>query len=78
MNNSGSDKRELFTMKQALETLPHDMMMTIHHIIIYFNEWVDKVVPVVPMIMLTTLDQNKDAKQVNLNNNGDGNTDSNN
>ena len=69
MNNSGSDKRELFTMKQALETLPHDIMMTVHNVIIYFNDWQDKVYPVVPMIMLTTLDKNKDAEQVNLNNN---------
>ena len=35
MNNSGSDKRELFTMKQALETMPHDMMMVLHNTIIY-------------------------------------------
>jgi len=68
MNNSGSDKRELFTMKQALETLPHDMMMTVHNTIIYFNGWQDKVVPVVPMILLTTLDKNTDAKETNMNN----------
>lgn len=68
MNNSGSDKRELFTMKQALETLPHDMMMTIHYTIIFFNGWEDKVEPVVPMIILTTLDKKSDAKEANLNN----------
>lgn len=72
MNNSGSDKRELFTMKQALETLPHDMMMPVHYTIIYFNAWEDKVYPDVPMILLTTLDKNTDAKQV-TNDNGQAN-----
>ena len=81
MNNSGSDKRELFTMKQALETLPHDMMMTLHNTVIWFNGWEEKVVPVVPMIMLTTLDKNTDAKETNMSNNTEqenGNTDENN
>lgn len=73
MNNSGSDKRELFTMKQALETLPHDMMMTLHNTVIWFNGWEEKVVPVVPMILLTTLDKNTDAKETNMSNNTDQN-----
>lgn len=78
MNNSGSDKRELFTMKQALETLTHDMMMAVHDCIIFFNGWEKKVYPDVPMIMLTTLDQNTDAKEVSLNNDGsNGNTEGN-
>lgn len=68
MNNSGSDKRELFTMKQALETMPHDMMMTVHNTVIHFNGWDAIVYPDVPMIILTTLDQNTDAKQVTTNN----------
>lgn len=70
MNNSGSDKRELFTMKQALETMPHDMMMVLHNTIIHFNDWADKVYPDVPMILLTTLDKNTDAVQVSTNNKG--------
>ena len=70
MNNSGSDKRELFTMKQALETMPHDMMMVLHNTIIHFNDWADKVYPDVPMILLTTLDKNTDAVQVSTNNEG--------
>ena len=80
MNNSGSDKRELFTMKQALETMPHDMMMAVHNTIIYYNEWQKKVYPDVPMILLTTLDKNTDAKEVTTNNggNGDGSEDGNN
>lgn len=79
MNNSGSDKRELFTMKQALETMPHDMMMPVHNTVIHFNQWQDKVYPDVPMILLTTLDKNTDATQVTTNNGGsDGNTEGNN
>lgn len=73
MNNSGSDKRELFTMKQALETLPHDMMMTVHNSVIFYNGWQDKVYPDVPMILLTTLDKNTDAKEVSTNNNNEQN-----
>lgn len=61
MNNSGSDKRELFTMKQVLETLPHDMMMPVHNTVIFFNNWQDRVYPDIPIILLTTLDQNTDA-----------------
>lgn len=75
MNNSGSDKRELFTMKQALETLYHDMMMKVHETIVYFNGWEEKVVPTVPMIMLTTLDKNTDAVETSTNNENNGNTD---
>lgn len=79
MNNSGSDKRELFTMKQALETLPHDMMMTLHNTVIFFNGWEERVTPVVPMILLTTLDKNTDAKETSMSNNiqKDGNTEGN-
>lgn len=72
-NNSGSDKRELFTMKQALETMPHDMMMTVHNTVIYYNDWITEVYPDVPMILLTTLDQNTDAKEVTTNNGGNSN-----
>ena len=79
MNNSGSDKRELYTMKQALETMPHDMMMTVHNTVIYFNGWSDLVFPDVPMILLTTLDKNTDGKEVSINNtNGNGYTEGNN
>jgi hypothetical protein len=64
MNNSGSDKRELFTMKQSLETLFHDVLLTVHNMIIFFNGWAGRVYPDIPMILLTTLDQNTDAKQI--------------
>ncbi len=70
-NNSGSDKRELFTLKQSLEKSWHDLMLKVHQVIIYYNGWQDKVEPDVPMIMLTTLDEHNDAKQVSLNNNSE-------
>ena len=70
MNNSGSDKRELFTMKQALETMTHDLLLLPHQVAILFNEWEDKVYPDVPMILLTTLDKNTDAKQTTMNGGG--------
>lgn len=70
MNNSGSDKRELFTLKQALETPFHDVMCKPYHLILHYNGWADKATVDVPMIQLTTLDENKDAKTVSVNNNG--------
>lgn len=63
MNNSGSDKRELFTMKQALEVAFHDIMKTPHSVILGFNKWDDKIEVDVPMITLTTLDKNSDAQE---------------
>ena len=65
-NNSGSDKRELFTMKQALETAFHDLLLRPVEMVCEFNGW-QGVTPAVPMIMLTTLDEHKDAKRINPN-----------
>lgn len=65
-NNSGSDKRELFTMKQALETAFHDLLLQPLQLVCDFNGW-DTVTPAVPMIMLTTLDEHTDAKRINPN-----------
>ena len=73
MNNSGSDKRELFTMKQALEKPFHDVMMKPYHVVLHYNGWSERVTVDVPMLMLTTLDENKDAKEVTNNNEGNGN-----
>lgn len=61
MNNSGSDKRELFTLKQALEVSFKDLMNSLHELVIHYNGWQDKVYPDIPMILLTTLDQHTDA-----------------
>jgi hypothetical protein len=66
-NNSGSDKRELFTLKQSLEIAFHDLMYMPHNVVIHYNKWGDKVYPDVPMILLTTLDQNTDAKKKSAN-----------
>ena len=65
-NNSGSDKRELYTIAQALQKPYHDLLFTVHRIVIKFNNW--KAVSVdVPFIQLTTLDEHADAKQVTTN-----------
>lgn len=64
-NNSGSDKRELFTLKQSLETAFHDMLVKVHEVVIYFNGWNEKVRPQVPIVLLTTLDKNTDAVKKN-------------
>ena len=64
-NNSGSDKRELYTIAQALQKPYHDLLFTVHRIIIRFNKW-DNVTVDVPFIQLTTLDEHQDAKQVKL------------
>ena len=62
-NNSGSDKRELYTIAQALQKPYHDLLFNVHRLIIRFNKW-DGAYPDCPFIQLTTLDENKDAKQV--------------
>ena len=64
-NNSGSDKRELYTIAQALQKPYHDLLFTVHRIIIRFNGW-QGVHPEIPFIQLTTLDEHQDAKQVKL------------
>ena len=51
-------------MKQALETAFHDLLLRPIELVCEFNGWED-VVPTVPMIMLTTLDEHRDAKRVN-------------
>lgn len=65
-NNSGSDKRELFTMKQILEKSFHDMLMLPLIIVADFNKW--DVTYDVPLMLLTTLDEHKDAKTVTIEN----------
>ena len=67
-NNSGSDKRELFTLKQSLEVAPHDLLCNVHNVVIEYNGWSEKVYPDVPLIMLTTLDKKNDAVKVSTKN----------
>ena len=71
-NNSGSDKRELYTIAQALQKPYHDLLFMVHRIIIKQNGW-DGVTVDVPFIQLTTLDENRDAKEVTPNNETDEN-----
>ena len=66
-NNSGSDKRELYTIAQALQKPYHDILFAVHDVIIRFNEW-EGVHVDCPFIQLTTLDEHSDAKQVTTNN----------
>lgn len=69
-NNSGSDKRELYTIAQALQKPYHDLLFTVHRIIIRYNGWTG-VRPDCPFIMLSTLDENHDAKLVTPNKQND-------
>lgn len=62
-NNSGSDKREIFTMMQALEALPQQILMKPHKTILRFNGWWQTTGVDVPLITLTTLDTHQDAQQ---------------
>lgn len=62
-NNSGSDKRELYTIAQALQKPYHDLLFTVHRIIMKFNQW-KGAFPECPFIQLTTLDEGVDAKRV--------------
>lgn len=64
-NNSGSDKRELYTIAHALQKPYHDILFMVHKLIIKFNSWTG-VKPVCPFMQLTTLDEHKDAKEVSM------------
>ena len=65
-NNSGSDKRELYTIAQAVQRPYHDIIFYLFKLLIIFNEWLP-MEPVVPYIQLTTLDSHKDFQQVKNN-----------
>ena len=64
MNNSGSDKRELFTLKQSLEIPFRDALLPAFYVTLTYNGWGEKVWVDAPILQLTTIDENKDAKQV--------------
>lgn len=64
-NNSGSDKRELYTIAQALQKPYHDLLFLPHRIIARFNGWKGVRIDV-PFIQLTTLDMNRDAQSVSM------------
>jgi len=46
------------------------------HVIAHFNGWSEKYTLDVPMIQLTTVDENKDAKETTVNTPEDGNNQS--
>ena len=71
MNNSGSDKRELYLLKQALEKAFHDILLYPYQLLCRYNGWTDVDVDV-PFIQLTTLDQNKEKQEVTTKQNGNG------
>lgn len=60
-NNSGSDKRELYTIAQATQKPYRDLLFNVHRMIIAFNGW-KPAFPECPFIQLTTLDKHKDAQ----------------
>ena len=61
---SGTDKRELFTMKQSLEKPFRDLALIPFEIIREFNNWSDDLIIDIPHMLLTTLDKGSDAKEV--------------
>lgn len=64
-NNSGSDKRELFTIAQAMQKPYHDLLSRVFNMIIAFNNWSGVEVSI-PFVQLTTLDEHKDSKTVSV------------
>lgn len=58
---NGTEARELFTMKQAIEKLPRDLLLQPYYVISEVNGW--NLDFDIPDLMLTTLDQKTDAKE---------------
>ena len=52
-----------YAIAYTLQKPYHDLLFTVHRIIMKFNQWKDAY-PECPFIQLTTLDENRDAKQV--------------
>lgn len=61
---NGTEARELFTMKQALEKLPRDLMLQPFYMLNEVNGW--DLEYDIPDLMLTTLDQKTDAKETSF------------
>lgn len=66
-NINGTEARELFTMKQALEKSTRDLMLIPFEMINDVNNW--KLKFTIPDLMLTTLDQGTDAVEASPNDN---------
>ena len=71
-NNSGSDKRELYTIAHSLQKPYHDLLFTVHRMIIRFNGW-EGAYPDCPFVQLTLLSEHVDAKEVTLTQNTNNN-----
>ena len=71
MNNSGTDKRELYLLKQSIETACHDILLYPYKLLCRYNNWTDVDVDV-PFIQLTTLDKNTEKQEVTTTDNGNG------
>ena len=62
---SGSNVREIFTMKQALEKGSKDIVLEPYFVIKNYNNW--DVEFDIPFMQLTTLDKNTSAQATTLN-----------
>ena len=71
-NNSGSDKRELYTIAHSLQKPYHDLLFTVHRMIIRFNGW-EGAYPDCPFVQLTLLSEHVDAQEVSLTKNTNSN-----
>ena len=71
-NNSGSDKRELYTIAHSLQKPYHDLLFTVHKMIIRFNNWTGAY-PDCPFVQLTLLSEHVDAQEVTLTQNTNNN-----
>jgi hypothetical protein len=65
---SGSDKRELFLIKQALMKPIIDRILRPFKLIKKFNKWNKDTVVIVPEYVFTTLDKNSSGKEVKVDN----------
>ena len=71
-NNSGSDKRELYTIAHSLQKPYHDLLFTVHRMIIRFNGW-KGAYPECPFVQLSLLSDHVDAQEVTMENDDDKN-----
>ena len=69
-NNSGSDKRELYTIAHSLQKPYHDLLFTVHRMIIRFNGW-EGAYPECPFVQLSLLSDHVDAQEVTMENDDD-------
>ena len=66
-NNSGSDKRELYTIAHSLQKPYHDLLFAVHRLVMRFNGW-KGAFPECPFVQLTLLSDHVDAQEVTMEN----------